>query len=63
MLLSEDPGSERGWDVVIQHRHDALQHNWSAIKFCSHQVNGDASDLHTVGQRLTLRVNPRKRRK
>ena len=62
MLLDEDAGCQGIDGVVLFHRNCALKDDRTSIELAGDEVNRDAADLHTIGERLRLRVDAGKRR-
>lgn len=63
MLLDEDARRQRIDRVIVQHRHAALHDDRAAIELRCHKVHRHTGELYAVLERLSLRVDARKRRK
>jgi hypothetical protein len=63
VLLDEDAGGEGFFGVALQHRHGALNDDRAGVELGGHEVHGDATHLHTVRERLPLRVQSGERGK
>ena len=62
MLLLEDAGRQRVRRVLIENGHHRLEDNRPVVKVFVHEVNRATRVLHSVFERLMLRVEPGKGR-
>lgn len=60
MLLGEDSRGKRFRRIPGEDWHSPLHHDWPAIQFRSDEVDGHATQLHAMLNRLPLRVQARK---
>ena len=62
MLHRQDAVRQRVARVVVEHRNRALQDDWSAVELGRHEVDGHATHLYPVLNRLMLGIHAGKGR-
>ncbi len=62
MLLFEYSRGECLDRIILQHRHRALRDDWTTIKRLVNEVDRASTHLHAMLERLSLRIESRKRR-
>jgi hypothetical protein len=62
MFLLQNACSQSLSRIVGQNRNGSLRYNGAAVRACIHKVNRTSCDLHSILERLSLRIYAAKRR-